>query len=498
MLGILDNSSSPKESQTPTHDAPINLPAFLDLADSAARLNSNLPDINARIEQKRQEHQQQRELQRRHFEEQMRALEAKQAEEEQALLLTPMVSLGDGLNEHIALSAPTTPPRNSFGLSDPASVVSGLPIFHQQSVLNDLVDYSKRSSVNYSVVANSESVTPGSHNHTAGAKSMPGSRRGSSGSHESAVNDMTASLLLGSLSLKDPHGPSQPPSRTPHRSQTGPVASNISAASLFDQDLDNEITNSLRHLPTQTEDERVNVRAHYARKLSVSSNALDLAPLQQSRPFSSRITDSVGLTSSEWPQFSGPPRPAEFSGLRLNTRSSSHNLAIGTDSPSTLSVPTPIVTQSPDVSRKSSPPTFSDASSLTGHTTLSSARSVPATPLTNLSNPTLRTDLGIVSTKTPGGPVSPSQPVERGTPGSSDVAHPTFSRVSPVNYDAVAYSSIRGDDLHNSYANDPLYLPNNTLDIPFFKRVSRLAQWEQREHGSIWRHGHKDQRSRRA
>lgn len=183
-------------------------------------------------------------------------------------------------------------------------------------------------------------------------------------------------------------------------------------------------------------------------KLSVSSNALDLAPLQQSRPFSSRITDSVGLTSSEWPQFSGPPRPTDLGGLRLNTRSSSHNLAIGTDTPSTLSVPTPIATQSPDASRKSSPPTFSDVSSLTGHTTISSVRSVPATPLTNLSNSALRVERGLPSTKTPGGPVSPSQPVDRGISGSSDLANSTFSRVSPVTFDTLTYNPIRGDDLH--------------------------------------------------
>ena len=176
----------------------------------------------------------------------MRALEAKQAEEEKALLLTPLASLSDGLNEHIALSAPTTPPRNSFGLSDSSST-GGVSSLHHQVVTNGLLDYSKRSSVNYSLAPNPESVSPGSHNHTAGAKSMPGSRRGSSGSHDNGVHDMTTSLNLSSLSLKDSEytdGSSQPQSRVPHRSQTGPVTSNLSAASLFDQDLDNEITST--------------------------------------------------------------------------------------------------------------------------------------------------------------------------------------------------------------------------------------------------------------
>ncbi|KAG8905842.1 hypothetical protein FRB99_008144 [Tulasnella sp. 403] len=121
-------------------------PAFLDLADSAARLSSNLPDINARVEQKRIEHERLRSHHRKIFEEQMRALEEQQLAEERALLgangaanasnplafrgqqpgfgsavaaqaapgfaLGPnsAVGIGAGIHHGVALSAPTTPP----------------------------------------------------------------------------------------------------------------------------------------------------------------------------------------------------------------------------------------------------------------------------------------------------------------------------------------------------------------------------------------------------
>ncbi|KAG8880271.1 hypothetical protein FRB98_005227 [Tulasnella sp. 332] len=115
-------------------------PAFLDLADSAARFNG---DMNSRVEHKRVEHERQRAAQRRVFEEQMRALEQQQIAEEHALLSqnsSPkgtdhqhgghrgqgnFTSAADGIHHHhlgmpsfnmnmgMALSAPTTPPLAS-------------------------------------------------------------------------------------------------------------------------------------------------------------------------------------------------------------------------------------------------------------------------------------------------------------------------------------------------------------------------------------------------
>ena len=176
----------------------------------------------------------------------MRALEQQQLQEEQALLSVPVDGIPD---QHIALSAPTTPPRTSSVLNgDANSASSAVSSLHHQAVTNGLSEY-KRKSVNYASLTPSSdvpsNVAPGSHKHAAGAKSMPGSRRGSSGSRESA-EDMTASLRLDSLSIADNNdGKQNSPhvnGRAPVRSYTGQLSSGYNAASLFDQDLDNEMS----------------------------------------------------------------------------------------------------------------------------------------------------------------------------------------------------------------------------------------------------------------
>src|SRR5260370_41527102 len=101
-----------------------------------------------------------------------------------------------------------------------------------------LTKTNKHSSITYSLAPNSENGPPGSHNHTVGAKSMLRSHQGSSGSHNSAVHDIMASLNLnlGSLSLEDPEyrdDSSQPQTRIQYCLQTGPIALSLSATSLF-------------------------------------------------------------------------------------------------------------------------------------------------------------------------------------------------------------------------------------------------------------------------
>lgn len=178
----------------------------------------------------------------------MRALEFQQQQEERALL-TPSSENPQG-SQHVALSAPTTPPRGSVALANgdiPLSNggTSGLSFLHHQAVTNGIPDEFKRHSANYGslVPPNSESLTnlaPGSHNHAAGAKSMPGSRRGSSGSSE-AAQDLVASLNLGALSIQDRHA-SRINGGHPLRSATNPEIIKANAASLFDEDLDNEMS----------------------------------------------------------------------------------------------------------------------------------------------------------------------------------------------------------------------------------------------------------------
>jgi hypothetical protein len=71
---------------------------------------------NQRVELKRLEHERQRLLQRKLFEDQMRALEQKQAQE---LLSIPYEPNGNGGVQHLAVSAPTTPPRVNTQLGGP-------------------------------------------------------------------------------------------------------------------------------------------------------------------------------------------------------------------------------------------------------------------------------------------------------------------------------------------------------------------------------------------
>lgn len=190
----------------------------------------------------------------------------------------------------------------------------------------------------------------------------------------------------------------------------------------------------------------------------MSGSALDLAPLQQTRVFPRGESD--GPKTSEWPQFSGLPRQGDLGGYRLDrSRSLNRHVtmgAIGSDVGNTLSgSTTPLVSQSPDLSRRPSPPSgsaFSDVPSLNTHitSTASSARSVPATPLTTMSNSGLRTELGVLSTKPVAGiPISPGVHSER-TNGSQQDYSRGFAG-EHVNgyarpYDSLTFGSIRVDE----------------------------------------------------
>jgi hypothetical protein len=201
------------------------------------------------------EHERQRLQQRKIFEEQMRILEHQQALEEQKLMgspanggapINPALSLigGGAMQHHPAMSAPTTPPRTNSVLqpmsgthsihdSDIAaalsahglapgsrlsngSLFSGVNFGTPQSAFHSPANATeKRKSVNYADYAEYTTYSPdasathahtvtmpsvsqfGSHTHTAGAKSMPGSRRGS-GNH----GDLPGINLQG-LSIRD-------------------------------------------------------------------------------------------------------------------------------------------------------------------------------------------------------------------------------------------------------------------------------------------------------
>jgi hypothetical protein len=123
----------------------------------------------------------------------MAALEQKQAEELLSLPVDP------GL-QHVALSAPTTPPRGAPQLSAERVLKPSLagPEGNRSSYSE------KRKSVTYSALAQSpdevvETTARMPHNRSAGAKSMPGSRRPSTGSHASEELEQ----LVEGLSVHD-------------------------------------------------------------------------------------------------------------------------------------------------------------------------------------------------------------------------------------------------------------------------------------------------------
>jgi hypothetical protein len=150
-----------------------------------------------------------RQLQRHQFEEQMRKLEQEHAKEERELLVVPL-----GMH-HIAVSAPTTPPRvpsvvHSEHGQQPSSrtldsaiaqerfnaqLLASAQIASQTTILPQalqaMVDKeAKRKSVTYAPTANdftrSTNASPvfqGAQGY-AGAKSMPASRRGSPGARD--------------------------------------------------------------------------------------------------------------------------------------------------------------------------------------------------------------------------------------------------------------------------------------------------------------------------
>jgi hypothetical protein len=149
-----------------------------------------------RVELKRLEHERQRALHRKMFEEQMRALEQQQQQE---LLSIPVDNNGNAI-QHMAASAPTTPPRvNALLSAGPDASPTLRTGFARMGLDTDVLSRAvgsvsdKRKSVTYAPVARSPEIPP-SNTHgnnglgqgygRAGAKSLPASRRTSASSHD--------------------------------------------------------------------------------------------------------------------------------------------------------------------------------------------------------------------------------------------------------------------------------------------------------------------------
>ncbi|OAX43650.1 ARM repeat-containing protein [Rhizopogon vinicolor AM-OR11-026] len=371
-----DNRSSDTRKQSP--------PAFLDLADSAARLGTNMPDMSARVELKRLEHERQRLLQRKMFEDQMRALEQQQAQELLCIPYDPSASA------HLAVSAPTTPPRvnavlNSDNLVRTALSHSALDAESLSKAVGSAVA-DKRKSVTYapsvhrSPELGSGHATNGHYGRPAGAKSMPASRRTSASSHdEELAGHLQGLSLVGERPSRATPSPAHSVLTRGRYSDEERTRGQYNVGMMLDEQLDQEMHNAMRNLPTSDEDKF----ASYANRITTSSAALDLAHRSQTSPrnsFSAR-----GDKHSEWPQFSNNPRVPDGLSSRNDRRTVTNPTLTLTSSPVALSTTrgggasTPHAGQHSQASLGSGQAPVSRRGSPSA---MSATRSVPATPLT--------------------------------------------------------------------------------------------------------------------
>lgn len=160
---------------------------------------SNLTILHQRVELKRLEHEHQRAIQRKLFEDQMRALEEKQAQE---LLSLPYDASG---MQHLAVSAPTTPPRIGTMLAGEVYPGRNGRMQHSVDVESKVVGAAadKRKSVTYAPTVNlsPDSITASVGNthgfsRPAGAKSMPASHRTSASDHDEELASHLQGLSL--------------------------------------------------------------------------------------------------------------------------------------------------------------------------------------------------------------------------------------------------------------------------------------------------------------
>ncbi|KAI0963018.1 hypothetical protein AcW1_000224 [Taiwanofungus camphoratus] len=481
MSTTLESSTSPAESRQSSDDRKQSPPAFLDLADSAARYGSNIPDISART-LKRMEHERQRAMQRKMFEDQMRALEQQQARE----LLNIPTDLSAGSLQHLAVSAPTTPPRVNAVLSDEVSsgMGSGLSSSSMDAdVLSKAVGSAvsdKRKSVTY---APSVNHSPEMHSDNAGhqsfarpgAKSMPASRRTSASEHdEELAGHLQGLSLAGERAERERF--SIPPGTVPQsilRSgnerygvPNGQHYGNaFNAGMMLDEQLDQEMHNAMRNLPTSDEDKFSNA---YSNKLSTSSAALDLAPLSQTPPRASFFNGSTRGPDGYGAR--GERRTVTNPTMSLSPGLGSDLVPNGKVAGTVSGTATPLLQQVPQglgqglSSRRGSPLALPDGLSIT------TARSVPATPLPGAPNSASHLS------KAPGTPLSgESLNGILGGQGSRQLndeheLNPSLSRMpSTGSYDSspLTFNSIQSgmdDSLQQQYGVDPVYGLNGGLE----------------------------------
>jgi hypothetical protein len=243
------------------------------------------------VELKRIEHERQRLLQRKIFEDQMRALEQQQAQELLSIPYDAATANGAGM-QHLAVSAPTTPPRINAAL--PNEFLPGILTHRSKQAVDadsllkavgSAAVLDKRKAVTLAPMDHlPESVmgvSNGGQNYArpVGAKSMPASRRTSASGDD---DDLSSHLQGLSLAGERPNRASPAPTpvtapimaRSPGRygeDERTRYVKTFNAGMMLDQQLDQEmhskplfspprslisnvLSDAMRNLPTSDDD----------------------------------------------------------------------------------------------------------------------------------------------------------------------------------------------------------------------------------------------------
>jgi hypothetical protein len=200
-------------------------------------------------------------LHRKMFEEQMRVLEQQQAQE---LLSIPVEGNGNGL-QHMAASAPTTPPRVNTLLPGGPEISPtlrtgiarmGLDTDVLSKAVGSVAD--KRKSVTYASATRSPEMPPnpphgnngsGQSYGRAGAKSMPASRRTSASSHDEELAGHLQGLSIAGEGFQPTVNQDQVllPKNGGAREEDGLHYGTYNAGMMLDEQLDEEMHSKYSH-----------------------------------------------------------------------------------------------------------------------------------------------------------------------------------------------------------------------------------------------------------
>ena len=190
----------------------------------------------------------------------MRALEQQQAQE---LLSIPVDSNGNGL-QHMAASAPTTPPRvNALLPGGPEISPTIRTSFTRMGLDTDVLSRAvgsvadKRKSVTYAPSTRSPELPPNNpHDNNgssqgygrAGAKSMPASRRTSASSHDEDLAGHLQGLSMAGETHPQATGKDQIPLRNGRaHEEDGLRYGTYNAGMMLDEQLDEEMNSEYYH-----------------------------------------------------------------------------------------------------------------------------------------------------------------------------------------------------------------------------------------------------------